>query len=356
MKKKNKHLFSPTPSVVKRGTVAMLCLMLTGLFLVAGCKKDDPVISGGSGTGGEGEEPEYPIEVPLTEYFLGETFYRYWINLDYDEQVMVINSTEQLEYYIFCDANDNPSSKYPPVDFSKNDLLLVSGRAESGASYVMKKLQQLSPNEYELDMEVILNTDKPKKEWVFAFLVEKWNQENAIALKVKTTDGETDFFYQGNGEKEYFTIRKDQVIIQCESEEKAKALCENPIFISTFTISYIWVLAIIDPLQVKLDDILRIPDVVSATYGLEYADGTLQWTKNRISVAFKDGLSPEEVLNEVGLIESVETIELFNPYSTIYHITLNVQLGDILPICRDLFKSGMCVFAEPSFIRQLIVH
>ena len=47
MKKKKKNLFSPTPSVVKRGTVAMLCLMLTGLFLVAGCKKDDKKTSGG---------------------------------------------------------------------------------------------------------------------------------------------------------------------------------------------------------------------------------------------------------------------------------------------------------------------
>ena len=47
MNKMKKNLFSPTPSVVKRGTVAMLCLMLAGLFLAAGCKKDNPVITTG---------------------------------------------------------------------------------------------------------------------------------------------------------------------------------------------------------------------------------------------------------------------------------------------------------------------
>ncbi|MCL2040944.1 MAG: hypothetical protein FWG84_02740 [Bacteroidales bacterium] len=40
MEKFKENLFSATLSLVKRGTVAVLCLMLTGLFLVAGCKKD----------------------------------------------------------------------------------------------------------------------------------------------------------------------------------------------------------------------------------------------------------------------------------------------------------------------------
>jgi len=42
MKKMKKNLFSTTSGIIKKGTVAALCLILSGLFLVAGCKKDAP--------------------------------------------------------------------------------------------------------------------------------------------------------------------------------------------------------------------------------------------------------------------------------------------------------------------------
>ena len=45
MKKLNQNLFSPTPSVAKKVTAVMLCMILSGLFLVAGCKKDNSVTS-----------------------------------------------------------------------------------------------------------------------------------------------------------------------------------------------------------------------------------------------------------------------------------------------------------------------
>ena len=41
MLKLNKKNFSTTPSVLKKSTVAMLCMVMVGLFLVTGCKKDD---------------------------------------------------------------------------------------------------------------------------------------------------------------------------------------------------------------------------------------------------------------------------------------------------------------------------
>jgi hypothetical protein len=50
---KKKNLFSPTPRALKKGTAVALCMIIIGLFLVAGCKKDKPPVDTHS-------EPEYP--------------------------------------------------------------------------------------------------------------------------------------------------------------------------------------------------------------------------------------------------------------------------------------------------------
>ncbi|MDR0763074.1 MAG: hypothetical protein LBF01_01070, partial [Bacteroidales bacterium] len=44
------------------------------------------------------EEENKPIEIPFTEYSLAETSCQ-WINLDYDNKIIVINSNEELENY-----------------------------------------------------------------------------------------------------------------------------------------------------------------------------------------------------------------------------------------------------------------
>jgi len=167
MTKINKNPFSPTQSVVKRGTVAMLCVILSGLFLVAGCKKD-PVTSGGGDPGG-GEEPEYPIEIAFEEYSL-ETCQ--WTNLAYDDKVMLINSDEELERYIACTGDS-----YPAVDFSEYTLLLASGKTNGIVSDVaVKDLQQLSASEYELNIEITQSVFAIVEEWTVALIVEKVNE------------------------------------------------------------------------------------------------------------------------------------------------------------------------------------
>ncbi len=167
-------------------------------------------------------------------------------------------------------------------------------------------------------------------------------------------EGFTDFFYTDKGEKEYFNVRKDKLILKCKSAEDAKALAKEPFFTSAYNL-YDWVIGTIDPKKTKLDNLLKRPEVVSATYGLEYSDGTLQYPTDRICVKFKEELTPEAVLDETGLTKSVETIELFNPDSELYLITLNVKLGDILQICRNLFESGLSKSASPVFILEMKV-
>jgi len=41
MKQIEENLFSTTPSVVRKGTVVVLCMVMVGLFFAVGCKKDD---------------------------------------------------------------------------------------------------------------------------------------------------------------------------------------------------------------------------------------------------------------------------------------------------------------------------
>ena len=165
-----------------------------------------------------------------------------------------------------------------------------------------------------------------------------------------------DFFYTDNGEKETFTIRKDKVILKAKSEVEADALSKNAIFVSARTVDYDWVIATINPQKTKLDNLLQRTDVVSATYGLEYADGTLQYPTNMIHIKIKENFTFEEVFDVTGLTESIKTKELINENHEIYLITLNVELGDILRICRNLFETKMCEFAIPSFIREMKAH
>lgn len=165
--------------------------------------------------------------------------------------------------------------------------------------------------------------------------------------------GGDDFYYRDDGEKEYFKIRKDRVIIKTISAEKAKALCRQNIFLSAYDMSYIWVLATIDPRQIILEDLLQMEDVIDATYGLEYRDGTLQYPKDQIYIIPKNGLSVENVLEKNGLSENIVEIEEPWSYSEIYKVTLNVRLADILQVCRTLFESELCEAAGPSCIRVM---
>ncbi len=167
---------------------------------------------------------------------------------------------------------------------------------------------------------------------------------------------QSDFFYTEKGGKEYFKIRKDRVILKTKGVE-AKALSgQTTIFRSVRDVNYDMVIATIDTLQINLDGLRQKQGIIDVSYALEYADGTIQMPTNKIFVKFKEGQSPEKVFNYIGLNKNVESIELINENHEIHSIILNVKLGDILQICRNLFESGLCEFAEPSFIREMKPH
>ena len=166
---------------------------------------------------------------------------------------------------------------------------------------------------------------------------------------------ETDFFYDNNGDKGVISIRKDKVIIKTKSEEDAKTLSSQTVFHSAYNVGF-WVFATINPSKTNLDALMKLSVVVDATYGLETEDGTLQYPSDKIFLKCKDGETPENTFEANGLAENVETIELFDQFSGIFEISLNVKLSDILKTCRILYESGMCKFAEPSFFREMHIH
>jgi len=155
------------------------------------------------------------------------------------------------------------------------------------------------------------------------------------------------------GVNEKLTVRNDRVIMKTKPEADAKALYEKSVFRSAHDLGTGWVIASIDPQKTKLDGLKKMAEVDDAVYGLEYTDGTMHYPSDHIFVKFKDNEDPAQVLAKAGLSESVVTMELFDEYNDIYNIMLNVKLEKILQFCRDLYENGLCIFAEPSFFREM---
>jgi hypothetical protein len=140
-----------------------------GLFLAVGCKKDDEK---------KPQEPDYPIEIPFMEYSLAGTCQ--WINLAYDNTIIVINSNEQLSQYMACTGGG-----YPEIDFEKQTLLLASGKTNSGIiKLATKDLQQLSLDKYELNLEIDLFDNANVSTWSTALVVGKVSEESILELNI----------------------------------------------------------------------------------------------------------------------------------------------------------------------------
>jgi len=137
-------------------------------------------------------EKEYPIELSFTEYSLSETSCQ-WINLPYDEKVLIINSKTELEKYISC-----TEGSYPPIDFAKYSLLLASGKVNHEISKIyVKNLQQLSSKEHKLDVEIGFYTDNyiANNLWNTVLLVEKLNKDSYFELSVTLKETKTKIIY-----------------------------------------------------------------------------------------------------------------------------------------------------------------
>jgi len=137
---------------------------------------------------------DYSVNIPFTEYSLDGTQCQ-WANLAYDGKVIIINSNEELEKYITC-----ASKNYPEIDFSKNTLLLTSGKTANNFLRISKNLQKVSSDEYELNIEITPTTTTVDREWSMALMTEKLNEKNSIKVNTnykKFEDGSGIYYVVG---------------------------------------------------------------------------------------------------------------------------------------------------------------
>lgn len=159
------------------------------------------------------------------------------------------------------------------------------------------------------------------------------------------------FYYLPSGEKLYFDIRKDRVIIQTASFEYTMAMSALDMLQFGWDAAYgigEWVFGAIDSMQTNLSDVIALPGALDATYGLSGRWGTLYPT-NQILFSPKAGFTAQQIFEDAGLSEYVIELRLINEYHDNYIITLDVHIGCMVQICRELHESGQIEWAEPNF-------
>jgi len=119
-------------------------------------------------------EREYPKDISFTEYSLDGTSCQ-WINLNYNDELIIINSDEELQNYISC-SNDTYS------EINRHTLLLASGNTPNGIIEINKHLLQISANKYQLEFEILLDETEMEGLWITALVVSKLSKESDIEL------------------------------------------------------------------------------------------------------------------------------------------------------------------------------
>ena len=158
--------------------------LLIFIFMIVGlacCKQNnEPDEPGNSTEETKDAESEKGTDIPFVEYSLVETSSRWTsLNPDSDKQFILVNSDKELQKYI-------AGTDYPPVDFSKQTLLLASGRANYGIAEIVNSLQQLSADKYKWTVEITLKDTTLIEDWTRAILTDKLNEKREVELYVDT--------------------------------------------------------------------------------------------------------------------------------------------------------------------------
>jgi len=177
----------------QKGAVAALCIVCIIFSWSCQTKKN--------------ESFDEPKEVSVTEYSLclelgpGTCF---WNQIKEEKtELVIMNSIEEMEnYFTHCESCAPCPS--PAIDFSKNTLILVQGWAPSNLFYTnpedypnlpLPKLQQISPKNYILDIEMRTSENNSNRQWERAFIVNKLNDDSTVELNVTIQVEEDEWWF-----------------------------------------------------------------------------------------------------------------------------------------------------------------
>jgi hypothetical protein len=123
-----------------------------------------------------------PKEISFTEYSLAGTSCQ-WTKINSNNgivnEVVVINSNEELNQYVTCTGND-----YSAIDFSKYTLLLAHGLGSSTIVSANCSLQKFSEQNYRMDIDVVLGNATVVSNWQTPIIINKLSEGCIIELIV----------------------------------------------------------------------------------------------------------------------------------------------------------------------------
>ena len=120
----------------------------------------------------------YPKEVLFEEYSLEGTSCE-WKNFESNE-VIIINSDEELSDYIVCAGNDHSN-----IDFSKHSLLLARSRATYGIHHIVIDFLQETVDNYALNVNIHTTPITYPQPWLISIVTPKIGNKTTIALNVQ---------------------------------------------------------------------------------------------------------------------------------------------------------------------------
>ena len=128
-------------------------------------------------------DPTWPKEVSFTAFTPRNICWRTDVR---ENEIAIINSHEELGRYLVISCPD-----LPPIDFSKQTLLLASGMVPGyiycfGQHPPISSLLQLYPNKYKLDIELRSSNESNNSKWIIALLVDKLCDNSSVELNTTT--------------------------------------------------------------------------------------------------------------------------------------------------------------------------
>ena len=159
------------------------------------------------------------------------------------------------------------------------------------------------------------------------------------------------FYYNENGEKITLTVRNDAVFIKFKPDIDVYAFLKQGGYTSVVYVARDnGVVCIIDPLQTNLSTILDDPMVSDAIYMFERESSSRLYgcTSTRIYISCKPDESIDHILKVAGLSDKVVSRD-----DTFGMVEFDIKLGDVLNTCARIYETGLCKYAEVSFINVL---